>query len=192
MNRESSKYGGGPKELTGALDLIDHFKLVRYHEFFCKTSIPSSVSKAHYLSNVVGATDISKGDGMQLSQLVQNIMSSAEKREHIQVFDLDNLSEAFKFRGPCVLPRGVQGISSVLGLSKLESKDKEKNNKKIGVLIKEKDQGSNHKHRSKHMGKNKKVKSSHKDATTEVKLLKKKRNHDVEENHNGFPRQKIK
>ncbi|CAM8978829.1 unnamed protein product [Rhodiola kirilowii] len=190
MDQECNKFGVGPKELTGALDLIHHFKLARHHEFFCKKSIPTPVSKAHYLNNVVGATEISQGDGMQLSQLVQNIPCTTEKREIIRVFNLNDLTEAFKFGGHN--PLRVQP-----GLSKIELKDKETNNEKHGDAINEMNQGSkkarkNHKHQSKDTDKDKKVKRSHQDTTTEVRLLEKKRNHDGDENQNGFHRQKRK
>ncbi|GKV03810.1 hypothetical protein SLEP1_g16055 [Rubroshorea leprosula] len=33
---EGSKFGEGPRELGGAVDLITQFKLWPYHEFFCK------------------------------------------------------------------------------------------------------------------------------------------------------------
>ena len=46
----------GPKELGGAADLINQFKLWPHHEFFCKNSLPLSISETDYLRNVVGDT----------------------------------------------------------------------------------------------------------------------------------------
>ena len=96
----------GPRELTGAVDLINHYKLVAHHEFFCKRSLPLSISDTHYLHNVVGDTEIRKGDGMQLDQLIQNISYSRDMNVRIQPFDLDVLREAFQLRetAPIDLP----------------------------------------------------------------------------------------
>lgn len=94
----------GPKELTGAVDLISHYKLLPHHEFFCKRSLPVSISDTHYLHNVVGDTEIRKGDGMQLDQLIQS--TSYFSKPRIQPFDLDILREAFHLRetAPIDLP----------------------------------------------------------------------------------------
>ena len=96
----------GPRELTGAVDLINHYKLVAHHEFFCKRSLPLSISDTHYLHNVVGDTEIRKGDGMQLDQLIQNTSYSRDTNVRIQPFDLDVLREAFQLRetAPIDLP----------------------------------------------------------------------------------------
>lgn len=56
-----------------------------------------SVLDTHYLSNVVGDTDIRKGEGMQLGQLVQNSFSR-DSNASIQPFNLDVLREAFNLR----------------------------------------------------------------------------------------------
>ncbi|KAF2284706.1 hypothetical protein GH714_029442 [Hevea brasiliensis] len=88
----------GPRELTGAVDLISHYKLLPHHEFFCKRSLPLSISDTHYLHNVVGDTEIRKGEGMQLDQLIQNIPYSRDSNTRIQPFDLDVLREAFQFK----------------------------------------------------------------------------------------------
>lgn len=87
----------GPRELTGALDLISHFKLLPHHEFFCKNSRPVSVLETHYLCNVVGDTEIRKGEGMQLDQLVQTTFSR-DNSASIKPFNLDLLGEAFHLR----------------------------------------------------------------------------------------------
>lgn len=96
----------GPRELTGAVDLISHYKLLPHHEFFCKRSLPLSISNSHYLHNVVGDTELRKGEGMQLDQLTQDTSFLRETNVPIQPFDLDVLREAFQFREmiPVVLP----------------------------------------------------------------------------------------
>lgn len=96
----------GPRELTGAVDLISHYKLLPHHDFFCKKSLPLSISDTHYLHNVVGDTEIRKGEGMQLNQLIQNTSYSRETNARIQPFDQDILIEAFQLRetGPVDLP----------------------------------------------------------------------------------------
>lgn len=96
----------GPKELNGSVDLISHFKLLPHYEFFCKKPLPSSISDTHYLSNVVGDTDIRKGEGMQLDQLIDNTSHTRHTNIHIQPFELDVLGEAFQLRDttPVQLP----------------------------------------------------------------------------------------
>lgn len=65
-----------------------------------------SISDTHYLHNVVGDTEIRKGEGMQLGQLIQDTSISRETNIHIQPFDLDILREAFQLRetAPVDLP----------------------------------------------------------------------------------------
>jgi hypothetical protein len=96
----------GPRELTGAVDLISHYKLLPHHDFFCKRSLPLSISDTHYLHNVVGDTEIRKGEGMQLDQLIQNMSYSRDTNVRIQPFDLDILRESFQLResAPVELP----------------------------------------------------------------------------------------
>lgn len=88
----------GPIELTGARDLISHFKLLPHYEFFGKRSLPLSISDTHYLHNVVGDTEIRKGEEMQLDQLTQGTSFSREISSRIQPFDLDILGQAFQLR----------------------------------------------------------------------------------------------
>lgn len=149
MDTEGKKFGGGPRELTGAVDLISHYKLLPHHEFFCKRPLPLSVSDTHYLHNVVGDTEIRKGEGMQLDQLLQNTPSANIR---IQPFDLDVLREAFQLRetGPVDLPPSEKGIPTIAGKSKSESKDKERKHKKHKDRDKDKDrEHKKHKHRHK-------------------------------------------
>lgn len=86
----------GPRELTGAVDLITHYKLIPHHEFFCKKSLPVSIADTYYLHNVVGDTEIRKGEGMQLDQLTTSY--SLDGITRIRPFDLDSLREAFHLR----------------------------------------------------------------------------------------------
>lgn len=51
----------GPREHKGAVDLINHNKLVPHHKFFCKRSLPFSILDTHYLHNVVGDANLGKG-----------------------------------------------------------------------------------------------------------------------------------
>lgn len=88
----------GPRELTGAVDLLSHYKLQQHYEFFCKRSVPLSISDAHYLHHVVGETEIRKGEGMQLAQLVQDTPHSRDSNVRIQTFDLDVLKDAFPLK----------------------------------------------------------------------------------------------
>lgn len=57
-----------------------------------------SISDTHYLHNVVGDTEIRKGEGMQLDQLIQDTSYSRGANARIQPFDLDVLREAFQLR----------------------------------------------------------------------------------------------
>ncbi|XP_076884938.1 mediator of RNA polymerase II transcription subunit 19a-like isoform X2 [Bidens hawaiensis] len=185
MDPESKTFGKGPKELTGAVDLISYYKLLPHHDFFCKKSLPVSISDTHYLHNVVGDSEIRKGEGMQLDQLIQNTPFSRDTNTRIQQFDLDVLKEAFQLResAPVDLPASEKGVPTVAGKSKSESKDKEKKHKKH----KEKDkEHKKHKHRHKDRSKDKdkekkKDKSSHHD---------KKRKHDRDEDLNDINRHK--
>lgn len=87
----------GNRELGGAHDLVSQYKLWPFYEFFCKKSLPLSISETHYLRNVVGDTKIKKGEGMELDQLCKNTYTS-EKKPCLFPFDLNVLSEAFHMR----------------------------------------------------------------------------------------------
>lgn len=202
MDPESKKFGRGPRELTGAVDLINHYKLLPHHEFFCKKSLPLSISDTHYLHNVVGDTEIRKGEGMQLDQLIQNTLFSRETNTRIQPFDLDVLSEAFQLREttPVDLPPSEKGVPTIAGKSKFESKDKEKKHKKHKDKDMDKDkEHKKHKHRHKDRSKDKdkdkekkKDKSGHHDSGAEhsKKHHEKKRKHDGDEDLNDIHRHK--
>ncbi|KAL6271039.1 hypothetical protein ACE6H2_027950 [Prunus campanulata] len=198
MDPEGTKFGQGPKELTGAVDLISHYKLLPHHEFFCKRSLPVSISDTHYLHNVVGDTEIRKGDGMQLDQLIQS--TSYFNKPRIQPFDLDILREAFHLRetAPIDLPLADKGTPTIAAKSKSESKDKEKKHKKHKDRDKEKDKEHKkhkrrHKDRSKDKDKEKKKeKSGHHESTGDhsKKHHEKKRKHDGDEDLNDVHRHK--
>ncbi|XP_016472964.1 mediator of RNA polymerase II transcription subunit 19a [Nicotiana tabacum] len=200
MDPDSKTFGRGPRELTGAVDLITHFKLLAHHEFFCKKPLSLSISDTHYLHNVVGDTEIRKGEGMQLDQLIQDTSSSKESNSCIQSFDLDVLREAFQLRetAPIDLPPSEKGIPTVAGKSKSESKDKEKKHKKHKDRDKEKDkEHKKHKHRHKDRSKDKdkekkKDKTGHHDSGADhsKKHHEKKRKHDGEEDVNNVHKHK--
>ncbi|KAI3514761.1 hypothetical protein L2E82_11747 [Cichorium intybus] len=196
MDPEIKKFGKGPRELTGAVDLISYYKLLPHHEFFCKKPLPLSISDTHYLYNVVGDSEIRKGEGMQLDQLIQN--PSRDTNTRIQPFDLDTLREAFQLRetSPVDLPSSEKGTPTIAGKSRSESKDKEKKHKKHKDKDKDKEH-KKHKHRHKDRSKDKdkekkKDKSSHHDpgAESSKKHHEKKRKHDGDEDINDIHRHK--
>ncbi|GLT52191.1 hypothetical protein SLA2020_255440 [Shorea laevis] len=86
MDMEGSKFGEGPRELGGAVDLITQFKLWPHHEFLCKRLLPLSVLETRCLHNVVGDTEVRKGEGMELVQHFQND-SFRGKNQHFNPFD---------------------------------------------------------------------------------------------------------
>ncbi|XP_074316194.1 mediator of RNA polymerase II transcription subunit 19a-like [Silene latifolia] len=204
MDSDNQKFGRGPRELTGAVDLITHYKLLPHHEFFCKKSLPVSISDTHYLHNVVGDTEIRKGEGMQLDQLIQNPSYSQDGKTRIRPFDLNILSEAFLLRDttPVELPSAEKGIPTIAGKSKSESKDKDKKHKKHKDRDKDKEKDKDHKkhkHRHKDRSKDKekekekkKDKSGHQESGGEhsKKNHDKKRKHDVDEDANDIHKHK--
>ncbi|KAI5331596.1 hypothetical protein L3X38_021722 [Prunus dulcis] len=147
MDLEAKRFGRGPRELGGATDLINLYKLWPHHEFFCKRSLPLSISETHYLHNVVGDTLIRKGEGMDFDQLFQSNLYMREKNAHIHPFDLDVLCEAFLIREttPVKLPSAEKGICTSVVKSKSELENKEKKHKK------HKDKDKDHKkHKNRH------------------------------------------
>ncbi|KAJ0979884.1 hypothetical protein J5N97_015358 [Dioscorea zingiberensis] len=189
MDPEGKKFGRGPRELTGAVDLINHYKLLPHHDFFCKRSLPESISDTHYLHNVVGDTEIRKGEGMELDQLFQNAPYLRETTAHIQPFDLETLGQAFQLRetSPIDLPSAEKGIPTISGKSKGDTKDKERKHKKHKDRDKDKDkEHKKHKHRHKDRSKDKdkerkKDKTGHQDSGGEPS----KKHHDKKRKHEG-------
>nr|GEX97832.1 hypothetical protein [Tanacetum cinerariifolium] len=168
MDHESKKFGKGPKELTGAVDLISYYKLLPHYEFFCKKSLPLSVSDTHYLHHVVGDTEIRKGEGMQMDQLINNTSFSRDTNTRIQPFDLQDLSEAFRLRetAPVDLPS-----------------DKEKKHKKHKDRDKE---HKKHKHRHKDRSKDKdKDKKKDKNSQHDSGAEQSKKHHEKKRKHEG-------
>ncbi|OVA17836.1 hypothetical protein BVC80_1835g228 [Macleaya cordata] len=191
MDPEGKKFGKGPRELTGAVDLINHYKLSTHHEFFCKRSLPLSIADSHYLHNVVGDTEIRKGEGMELAQLLQNSSYLRDKNAQIQPFDLETLGEAFQLRetGPIDLPSAEKGIPTIAGKSKSESKDKDKERKHKKHKDRDKEKNKEHKkhkHRRKDRSKDKdmekkKDRSGHHDSSAEHS----KKHHDKKRKREG-------
>ncbi|KAL3850488.1 hypothetical protein ACJIZ3_012370 [Penstemon smallii] len=187
MDPDFRKFGRGPKELTGAVDLISHYKLLPQHDFFCKKPLPESISETHYLHNVVGDTEIRKGEGMQLDQLINNTSLSRETNTPIRPFDLDTLWEAFQLRetSPVDLPHSEKGIPTFSGKAKSESKDKEKKHKKHKDKDKDKEH-KKHKHRHKDRSKDKdKEKNKDKTGHHESGNDNSKRHHEKKRKHDG-------
>jgi len=193
MYSDEKKFGKGPRELTGAVDLISHYKLLPHHDFFCKKPLPLAISDTHYLHNVVGDTEIRKGEGMELDQLVQNA-STRNKPAFIQPFDMEILGQAFQLRetAPVDLPSAEKGIPTISGKPKSESKDKEKKHKKHKDKDRDKDkEHKKHKHRHKDRSKDKdkdkdkdkkKDKSGHHDSGGDHS----KKHHDKKRKHEGM------
>nr|AAR20782.1 At5g12230 [Arabidopsis thaliana]AAS47657.1 At5g12230 [Arabidopsis thaliana] len=202
MEPERLKFGG-PRELCGAADLISQFKLVQHHEFFCKKSLPVSLSDSHYLHNVVGDTEIRKGEGMQLDQLIESISQSRETNIRIQPFDIDELQESFQLNDmtPVELPPAEKGAPTIPSKSKSESKDRDRKHKKHKDRDKDKDrEHKKHKHKHKDRSKDKdkdkdrdrkKDKNGHHDSGDHSKKHHdKKRKHDGDEDLNDVQRHK--
>ncbi|XVE48493.1 hypothetical protein DITRI_Ditri01bG0006100 [Diplodiscus trichospermus] len=153
MDLENKKFGRGPKELGGAADLINHFKLWPHHEFFCKRSLPLSISETSYLRNVVGDTEIRKGEGMELNQLFHNSSDLTWRNLNIGPFDLGFLAEAFHMSETVLvdLPLAEKGIPTMVSKSRAEPKYKKRKHRKQKDKDKEKDKNRKHKHHHKDM-----------------------------------------
>ncbi|RZB96154.1 putative mediator of RNA polymerase II transcription subunit 19b isoform B [Glycine soja] len=130
MDLEGKKFGRGNKELGGTRDLINQYRLWPYYEFFCKKSLPVSISETHYLHNVVGDTKIRKGEGMELDQLCKNTDTS-EKKACLCPFDLDVLSEAFHMRDMNPVHLSSKGLPNAVPKLENQSRDHERKNKKV-------------------------------------------------------------
>ncbi|KAF6163076.1 hypothetical protein GIB67_001404 [Kingdonia uniflora] len=141
MDPEGKKFGRGPREVTGAVDLINYYKLWIHHEFFCKRSLPSSVSESHYLHSIVGDTKIIKGEGMGFDKLFENTLYTRDGNVHIQPFDLNTLREAFQLRETTFvdIPSAEKGIPTVATNLRSVSKEKERKHLKHKDELKDKD-----------------------------------------------------
>ncbi|KAL5839027.1 hypothetical protein ACOSQ3_011735 [Xanthoceras sorbifolium] len=131
MDLENKRFGSGPRELGGAVDLISLYKLWPHHEFFCKRTPTLSLLGTRYLHNVVGNTEFKRGEGMELDQLFRNTSNLREKDAHITTFDLEVLREAFQMRDstPIDLPSAEKGNPTSMKL-KGESTGKERKHRK--------------------------------------------------------------
>ncbi|XP_004294032.1 PREDICTED: probable mediator of RNA polymerase II transcription subunit 19b [Fragaria vesca subsp. vesca] len=145
MDLDAKGFGRGPRELGGATDLVKQYKLWPYHEFFCKRSLP--LSETHYLHNVVGDTQIRKGEGMELDQLLEKTPYMRERNANIHPIDFGMLSEAFRIKEttPVHLPSAEKGILTSVVKSKGELEDRERKHKKN--KNKDKDRKKHKKHR---------------------------------------------
>ncbi|KAK7844072.1 mediator of rna polymerase ii transcription subunit 19a [Quercus suber] len=169
---------GGPRELSGAVDLINQYKLWPHHEFFCKRPLPLSVSQTHYLRNVVGDTEIRRGEGMELDQLSQSISYLRERNAHIRPFHLDALWEAFQMREttPVYLTDAEKGMLSAGAKSNDDSRDQKRKHKKHKDKDKKKDKDhKKHKHRQKDKSDDK---DKNRDGHLDLKQQDKKRRHE--------------
>ncbi|GMY38021.1 mediator of rna polymerase ii transcription subunit 19a, partial [Fagus crenata] len=177
MDLEGRKFGRGPRELGGSVDLINQYKLWPHHEFFCKRSLPLSVSQTHYLRNVVGDTEIRKGDGMELDQLSHNISSLRERNAHIHPFDLDVLWEAFQMREttPVCLTAAEKGMPSAGMRLNSDSRDQERKHKKHKDKKKKDKDHKKHKHHNKDKSGDK---DKNRDGHHDLKQQDKKRRHE--------------
>ncbi|XP_017220379.1 probable mediator of RNA polymerase II transcription subunit 19b [Daucus carota subsp. sativus] len=98
MDCADTKFGRGPRELGGSVDLIKQCKLWPHHEFFCKRPLPIEISDTRYLRNIIGEAKIKKGEGMELDQLFQNASGVENRHQDLHPFDMVILREAFKMR----------------------------------------------------------------------------------------------
>ncbi|KAK7399967.1 hypothetical protein VNO78_11165 [Psophocarpus tetragonolobus] len=118
------------RELGGTRDLINQYRLLPYYEFFCKKSLPVSISETHYLHNVVGDTKIRKGEGMELDQLCTN-SDTSQKKPFLCPFDLDVLSEAFHMREVNPVHLSSKGLPNAVPKLENPSRDNERKEKKV-------------------------------------------------------------
>ncbi|KAA3471351.1 60S ribosomal protein L5 [Gossypium australe] len=117
----------------------------------------------HYLHTVVGCTEIRKGEGMLLGQLIQDTSYNRETNVRLQPFDLDILTDAFDLREttPVELPENEKGVPTIFGKSKGEAKDKDKEKEKKHKKRKDREKDKNKE--------NKELKHRHKDKDKETK-----------------------
>ncbi|CAO2842169.1 unnamed protein product [Amaranthus hypochondriacus] len=150
MGFDSLKFGTGPKELGGSVDLISHYKLWPHHEFFCKKSLPLSISETNYLHNVVGDREIRKGDGMELDQLFQDVTLPRKQNRCIHPFGLDVLTDVFHMQEATAAKLSSPDRGTPTAVLMLGNKAKERRHKKDRKGEKHKSkQLELHKHQSK-------------------------------------------
>ncbi|KAM3380320.1 hypothetical protein P3S68_005893 [Capsicum galapagoense] len=114
------------RELGGSVDLLDHYKLGKHLDFFCNRSLPPSISGTQYLRNVVGDTEIKKGEGMEPNQLSKNSSYVRHQCVHLHPFGLDLLTDAFQLREATSADHLLEGIVLPSGAPNLKNEYKEK------------------------------------------------------------------
>ncbi|KAM7252785.1 hypothetical protein ACFE04_011420 [Oxalis oulophora] len=179
----------GPRELGGAIDLISQYKLWPLHEHYRKKSIPLSISESNYLKNVVGVTEIRKGEGMEINQLVDNTSHLRGKSVCISPFDLDVLREAFRLNetGHIDLPSSEKGVPTAVEKSLNEKERKCKKHK-----TRDTEKGKSHRKHKHHHNKDKSESmKTHPDSGVEMLKQDKKRRHDGSGECSDISRHKI-
>ncbi|CAI8617341.1 unnamed protein product [Vicia faba] len=130
MDLQGKNFGRGSRELGGGNDLVSQYKLWPFYNFFCKRSVP--LSETHYLRNVVGDTQIKKGEGMELDQLCKNTYMMSEKKPCLSPFDFNVLSEAFRLKqtDPNHISSVRKVLPNVVANPAHQSRETERKNKK--------------------------------------------------------------
>ncbi|KAK9706995.1 hypothetical protein RND81_07G166300 [Saponaria officinalis] len=131
MSFRGAKFGFGPKELGGSVDLINHYRLRSHHEFFCKRSLPTPISETHYLLNVVGDKEIRKGDGMELDQVSENLALFEKKKGLVRPFGLDVLADVFHMHETSTARLSTPDRGTPAAAIKLKSESKDRDHKKM-------------------------------------------------------------
>ncbi|XP_024382612.1 uncharacterized protein [Physcomitrium patens] len=179
------------RELSGTVDLISHYQLREPFEAICKKPLPTSISDSKYLSNVVGDSEIRRGDDMELGQLIQGPAGSSMPSDRVpfQPFDIEVLRRAFALKesGPISLPESERGLPIIRSKSKHQDDEKKKRKHKHRSKDRDKDKD---KERKKDRDKDKKRdkdkdKDRSKGENGEKKHKKKKRRHDGEDGDDG-------
>ncbi|KAF4398482.1 hypothetical protein G4B88_025461 [Cannabis sativa] len=160
MDLEAKSFGHGLRELGGAVDLINQYKLMPHYELFCRRSIPSSISETHYLHSVVGNLKICKGEGMELEQLFQDGKFLRKSDACIRPFNLNALDDAFHMRDATSVNLSLAEKGIPTTVAKVKSKLEEKVTKRKRLDSKDKTtkeckkQKSLHKNKTYQKGKN--------------------------------------
>eukprot|EP00252_Welwitschia_mirabilis_P027409 TRINITY_DN9390_c0_g1_i1.p1 TRINITY_DN9390_c0_g1~~TRINITY_DN9390_c0_g1_i1.p1 ORF type:complete len:262 (-),score=86.10 TRINITY_DN9390_c0_g1_i1:254-1039(-) len=131
------------KELSGSFDLIHQYGLQAYYDVFCKRPLPASIAETRYINNLVGDTDIRKGEGMELNQLLKE-PTTLNFASRVYPYSLETLSNAFELResAPIQLSEGDRGLPTISGKVKHgKERDKKHKKHKDKERDKEKDRG---------------------------------------------------
>jgi uncharacterized protein YqgV (UPF0045/DUF77 family) len=115
----------GQGELSGAVDLLAHHGLGDYYELFCKRPFPHTLQASKYVRNVLSESDIQKGEGMELEQVLTRADDEVSRSNlKIQELPMETLYEAFNLRE-----------SSLRLLPKVSHAIKSPNGKKVFVFV---------------------------------------------------------